>query len=227
MTIQKVHTKNDIDGRQASSDTSGKNSGLAGTLLRAAWLAILLGMAMEGLLLLTTGLGAGSWLPVADLVKNVSWSVFVCVGLAVGTAASKARVPIMGALGLFTAPLAFEASRALHKGTLEALSVAGGPETLSPYLVAVLKGLEYGALGIVIGWVGKRSWGGAAAHASAGLAVGVLFGGTILGLMYSSSPQVPQTADLLSKGLNEVLFPVGCALVLFAAEAMAGKVKGR
>jgi len=43
----------------------------------------------------------------ADLVKNVSWSVFVCVGLAVGTAVTQSRVPVMGFLGLISAPLAF------------------------------------------------------------------------------------------------------------------------
>jgi hypothetical protein len=78
-----------------------------------AWLAILLGIAMEGLLLLLgAGLGEslGQGLIVADLVGNVSWSVFVCVGLAVGTAVANARVPVMGLLGLLAAPSAFEIS---------------------------------------------------------------------------------------------------------------------
>ena len=48
--------------------------------MRVAWLAILLGLAMEGLLLLLgTDLGdlLGLKPIVAGLVKNVSWSVFV------------------------------------------------------------------------------------------------------------------------------------------------------
>jgi hypothetical protein len=96
----------------------------------------------------------------------------------VGTAVAKARVPLMGTLGLLSAPLAFEASRVMHKGTLEALAAtgeiaSGGSSTL---LVAVIKGLEYGCLGLAIGWVGTRPWGGAVAHAAMGLAIGLVFG---------------------------------------------------
>jgi hypothetical protein len=43
-----------------------------------------------------------------------------------------------------------------HKGTLEALAVSGsGGEELYPLLVAVIKGLEYGCLGLGIGWVSQ------------------------------------------------------------------------
>jgi hypothetical protein len=198
--------------------------------LRVAWLAILLGLAMEGLLLLL-GTGFGDLLGlkpiVAGLVKNVSWSMFVCVGLALGTTLSKIRVPAMGLLGFLAAPLAFEVSRVLHKGTLEALAVSGGgSDDLSPLLIAVIKGLEYGCLGIALGWLGHRPWGGAIAHVAAGLVVGLVFGGLILLLLLGSSPQ-PPAADLVSRGMNEVLFPVGCALALFSAGALGERVAAR
>src|ERR671916_446097 len=187
------------------------SSDLGATLLRAAWLAILLGLVMEALLLLLGGaLGdvLGLRPLVADLVRSISWSVFVCVGLAVGTAVAKARVPLMGVLGLLSAPLAFEASRVMHKGTLEALAAtgeiaSGGSSTL---LVAVIKGLEYGCLGLAIGWVGTRPWGGAAAHAATGLAIGLVFGGSLPGLALVSAPEPLATADLVSRGFNEILF---------------------
>jgi hypothetical protein len=79
--------------------------------LRVAWLAVALGLAMEALLLLlASGFGEVLGLKslVADLVRNVTWAAFVCVGLAVGTTLSKIRVPAMG----------FEVSRSVHKGTL-------------------------------------------------------------------------------------------------------------
>jgi hypothetical protein len=185
---------------------------------------------MEGVLLLL-GIGFGDLLGlgpiVADLVKNVSWSVFVCVGLAVGTAVSKARVPTMGILGFLSAPLAFEVSRVLHKGTLEALAAAGdGGDGVSPFLVAFVKGLEYAVLGMAIGWVGGRSWGGAAAHMGMGLAVGLVFGGAILALTMESTPQPPPT-DLFTQGVNEILFPVGCSLVLFSAGALGKRLANR
>ena len=211
-----------------SSDVTPTHLGV--TLLRVAWLAIVLGLVMEGfLLLLGTGfgnlLGLGSI--VADLVKNVSWSVFVCVGLALGTTLSKMRLPAMGLLGLLTAPLAFEVSRVLHKGTLQALAdIGGGGDELSPFLVALIKGLEYGCLGMAVAWLGRRPWGGAAAHLTAGLMVGLVFGGLILLLLLGSSPQPPAT-DLASRGMNEVLFPVGCSLVLYSAGALGERVAAK
>src|ERR671917_544243 len=118
-------------------------------LLRVAWLAILLGLGMEVLLLVLGGavgdvLGVGPI--VADFVRNITWSVFVCVGLAVGTAVAKARVPIMGALGL-------------------------------------------------------------------------VFGSVEIALASTVAP-LPPVPDLLVEGVNEVLFPVGCALVLFSANVL-------
>ncbi len=77
---------------------------------------------------------------VADLVRNVTWSVFVCAGLAVGTAVVRARAPVMGLLGL----------------------VSG-----------------------------------------------------------------PPTSDLFVEGVNEVLFPVGCALVLYSAGVLGKKTASR
>lgn len=104
------------------------SSNIAATLLRVAWLAILLGMAMEGiLLLLSAGLGdfLGIWSIVAELARNVSWSVLVCLGLSVGKAVQSARVPVMGLLGFLVAPAAFEISRVIHKGAIQALAISG------------------------------------------------------------------------------------------------------
>ena len=61
-------------------DSSPTSPDLGRTLLRVAWLAIALGLAMEALLLLLGSrfgeiLGVKSI--VADLAKNLSWSVFV------------------------------------------------------------------------------------------------------------------------------------------------------
>jgi hypothetical protein len=183
-----------------------------------AWLAILLGLGMEVVLLLTNGFGDtfGLGSMTAGLVKNVSWSVMVCAGLAVGATISKVRVPLMGFPGFVAAPLAFEVSRVLHKGTLGALAVEGtvaaGP---SPLLLALIKGIEYGRLGLTIAWVSRRSWG---------LVVGVLFGGAILVLQYGSGST--SVAELFPSAINELLFPVGCSLVLFSA-GVVGKMAVR
>ncbi|QIN82075.1 hypothetical protein GBA63_05035 [Rubrobacter tropicus] len=205
----------------ANTESSAPN--LGPRLMRAAWLAILLGLGVEVVLLTISVFGGpGSPTFVADLVKSVTWSVFVCVGLAVGTAISRARVPLMGLLGLLSAPAAFEVSRALHKGTIEALALSGGTDAggTPTILLAVLKGVEYGCLGLAVGWVGDHTRGGAAAHVAAGLAVGAVFGGSILGLVYGMAPGSFSASDLLARGINELLFPVGCALVLFSAKSL-------
>ncbi len=200
--------------------------GLGAALLRVAWLAVLLGLGMEALLVLVAlGLGSlpGPGSAVADLVKQVSWSVFVCVGLAIGTAVSKLRVPLMGVMGFLAAPAAFAVARFLHQSATKALAVSGtvSSSDVSLVLIALLKGVEYGCLGLVVGWVGQRVWGGAFAHVAAGLAVGVVFGGAIISLTYSASPEPLPAAQVVSQGINEILFPVGCALVLFVAAAVA------
>lgn len=203
-----------------------QNAGI--TLLRVAWLAVALGLAMEALLLLlAAGFGEALGLEtiVADLVRNVTWAAFVCVGLAVGTTLSKIQVPAMGFFGLLAAPLAFEVSRSVHKGTLQALDLAGAEgAAASPVLLAIIKGVEYGCLGLLVGWIGGRAWGGVLAHALAGLAVGIVFGGAILALTLGAAPGPVPTSDLISKGLNELLFPIGCALVLFSAGALGSRI---
>jgi hypothetical protein len=226
-----------INGKQKTSEataarpTASPLRNLQTTLLRTAWLAILLGLAMEALLLLlAAGFGLFSGLNpiVADVTKQLSWSVFVCVGLALGTTASKLRAPLMGVLGLLAAPLAFTLARTFHKGILEALAVAGtAPGAPSLLLVALIKGAEYGFLGAAIGWVGRRPWGGMAAHIGVGLVAGVFFGGAMVTLKASVAPAPLRSAELVCQGVNELLFPVGCSLVIFCAEALGKRVAGR
>lgn len=202
---------------------------LGATLLRVAWLAILLGFAMEGLLLLIgAGFGKSLGLGVlaADLLRNVSWSVFVCVGLAVGTTVAKARLPVAGLAGFLAAPAAFEISRVVHKGVAEALAITGEAAAGAPFAVAVVKGLEYGCLGMAVAWIGRRPWGGAAAHAATGFLIGLVFGGVILGITLVAVPD-SSTVALISQGVNEILFPVGCALVLFSAAALGKRLARR
>jgi hypothetical protein len=203
---------------------------LGSTLLRVAWLAILLGFAMETLLLLfmagfeiLPGLGP----MVAELIGKVSWSALVCAGLALGTAASKARAPLMGLLGLLVAPLAFHVSRTLQQGVAKTLEVASAGTSVGSYtliLLALLKAVEYACLGLAIGWIGRRPWGGALAHLAVGLAVGILFGGAILSFTYWTAPEPLAAADLFSRGANEILFPVGCSLVLYSATVLGERV---
>ena len=62
------------------------------------------------------------------------------------------------------------------------------------------------------------------AHVAVGLAAGIIFGGAIVAATYYTSPESPTTADLIVRGFNELLFPVGCALVLFSAQALGKRL---
>ena len=211
-----------------SSATKGSN--LVATLLRVAWLSVLLGLGAEALLLL---LAAGSGLVpelgeiVAACVQKISWAFIVCTGIAIGTTVSSAlRTPLMGILGLLAAPVAFHVARTLHQGTKEALEITGGTASVggSVLLLTLIKGIEYACLGAAIGWIGRRPWGGLLLHALVGLAIGILFGSTILALTYATAPEPPSTPALISRGIEEFFFPVGCSLVLFSAQALGNRL---
>ena len=131
-----------------------------------------------------------------------------------------------GILGLLAAPVAFTVSRSLHQGAVKLSRSPGRWPTLLPLLLlAVLKAVEYACLGVAIGWIGRRAWGGLSAHVATGLLLGLVFGGTIVALTYQMSPEPLATAALVSRGANEILFPVGCSLVLFAATAMGKRTE--
>jgi hypothetical protein len=89
-----------------------------------------------------------------------------------------------------------------------------------PLWVLAIKAAEYACLGLALGWVGRRAWGSALGHLAVGLMTGVVFGGVFLAVVVQSAPGPLSTPALLAKGVNELLFPVGCALVVFIAEVL-------
>jgi hypothetical protein len=165
-------------------------SGPWATLLRVAWLAIVLGLLLQlALLLVTAGFGnvAGSRSLLAETCRTVSWSLLVCVGVALGRVAAKARVPPEGVTGLLAAPLALTAANTVQKGVAEALNAAGPHPGPAPLWVLAIKAAGYGCLGLALGWVGRRARGSARGHVTAGLVTGIVFGGAFLTLVVQSA----------------------------------------
>jgi hypothetical protein len=102
------------------------------TLLRVAWLAILLGLLLQlAMLLVAVGFGTapGPGPLLAETLKTVSWSLLVCVGVALGRVAAKGQVPLEGVTGLLAAPLALTAANTVQKGIaqLATLRVPASP----------------------------------------------------------------------------------------------------
>jgi hypothetical protein len=56
--------------------------------------------------------------------------------------------------------------------------------------------------------------------------VGLSFGSVELALAAGATPP-PPAADLFVEGVNEVLFPVGCSLVLYSAGVLGKKTADR
>lgn len=178
-------------------------------LLRGAWLGVLLGLVIEGLLLSVQI--AQDQLPepiriVADTVQKMSWSSLVCAALAAGQAVARSRTALAGAIGLVGAPIAFLLARSLHKATLEMLG-NGAASTATPWLGAGIKGVEYALLGVAILWLVKRnaSW---KAYAWVGAATGAVSYGLVLWLL-------PAGGDAVQRAIVEIAHPVGCALAVY------------
>jgi hypothetical protein len=195
-------------------------------LLRIAWASVLLGLVIEVLVLLAAllfGARPGVRTVLAETVQKVAWSTIVCLGLGIGTSLAKTAPPIAGVFGLVAGPIGFVVARALHQGVSQALGVAlGGVAHPGVAVLAILKGVQYGGLGHGLAWAGKRFGGGVGAHLLTGLAIGVVFGGLTLFLM---SPLA--TIALVTRGINEILFPVGCSLVIYSAGALQARATAK
>lgn len=206
-----------------------KNQNVLEILVRTAWLSILLGLGMEVVLLIAAA-GFKNSLTlkpiIADVVQKVSWSYLVCVGLAVGTAVSKMRGVAMGLAGLMAAPIGFYLARILHKSAAQALDIAlpaaSGP---SPIILALIKACEYAVLGVFLSGLSEKSSAGIKQHVLCGLGVGLCFGGLIIFLTAAQTTAPLSVFSLVSRGLNEILFPVGCSLVIYSAQRLGSRLQ--
>ncbi len=203
----------------AAETADGDSLSLRMNLLRVAWLSIAFGLLLE-LLLVAAGAGItpGLDLSAASILRSATWSFLVCMGVAVGMAIAKGRALIAGMGGLFAAPIAFIAARAVQKATQDltagAASAASSPILSTTLYPAVVRGVEYLCLGAVLAWLADEQHHkrGFVAYGVAGFGIGAIFGGLITLLA--------PAASLLSWVLNELVFPVGCSLIIFASEAL-------
>ena len=204
------------------TDRMAPHASVAAIVLHVCWLSILLGLAIQiSLLIVSVAFGRVIKLNplIVDCAQRTAWSTIVCSSISVALVASKLRDSFAGLAGLLSASVGFKIARAVQKGVGAALGsaplVANGP---APLVLGTIKAVEYACLALVLSWMTKRTQRGAVAHAAIGLAVGVFFGGIALGYTYWTNIKLLNAADVVSRGLNEILFPVGCALVLFATE---------
>lgn len=202
-------------------------SGGLRTVAVVAVLAIVLGFAVQ-LLILATKLLAGGPLPGAtvflDMTQGVTWALLVCTGVGIGVSL-RARATMVGALALIAAPIAIAAAKFSQRLVGSFIDAAEQPAVLSLASISVVRALEYGVLGYLLGTLAQRGEMRAMRYIGAGAAVGLVLGGAVLALMAYVAAQAgtPMGAPKLAAGVvNEMVFPIGCALVIYAGHA-AGK----
>lgn len=215
----------------ASLDHGGAETGAPASctvrkIVTIAWVAILLGFAMQALVL-SARVSAGGQLPgirfLADLVQGITWSVLVCFGVSMGTVLVKLRTVLAGILAAICTPIAIGAANAGQKVMAASLGAVGQPAAVPLVVIAAVKAVEYGLLGWLLSRMVQRGTRGPMPFLLAGAATGLVFGGTITALTWqalAAGGTVPELPRIVGVGVNEVLFPIGCALVIFLAQTV-------
>jgi hypothetical protein len=200
---------NDKNARRHLSPAEGRRVRI--NLLRVAGLAIVLGLLMEGILVA----GGKDAATLANLLDKGLWPFLVCMALAVGQAVADGWEGRAGLFGLITTPIAFTGAKVIQKGLSDMLDQTTNGVLVDGSLLveAGLRGVEYAALAAGLTWLGRKHWAGALAHVALGAVVGAVFG-LIIALFLAPS-------SLIAWLVKEIVFPTGCALIIFVSETLA------
>lgn len=198
-------------------------------ILKVAWLAIVLGFVMQ--ILASAAAWIGGKEPqlkefLAEGAAKISWSTIVCVGLALGAAASKMRTAYTGFAGFLAAPVGFIAARTTQKSTTQAFGMTAPAAIATGIFVTILllKAAEYASLGALLARLGEKPKATLGSFLGVGLAIGLLFGTLILLVFYYGGVQAGKplpTPRLLAQAVNEIVFPIGCSFVIYASGVFA------
>lgn len=218
---------------ELTPDVRAADAALARRIMRVAWWSILLGLALEAVVLTIQSLGAKT--PAlatiaADTAQKVTWSVFVCAALAIANSAAKAvRALACSATGLLCAPAAFILAKSSHKAVNTALDGTAAALTAapSPWVLAGIKAAEFAALGFLAGRMTARGEARLKHFAFVGAGVGAVFGAIFVGYVRAASAPTPPAVAAVAGMANEILYPTGCAIVLYASDALGPRLMTR
>lgn len=189
-----------------------------------ALLSVLLGFVMQGFILaakLAGGNAPAGVLFISDLAQGVTWSFFVCTGVSIGVFLSKARASVAGLIALASAPIAVAFAKSAQKTMNGILKVADQPAVLSLATISILRAIEYGILGWLLAKLVQQDSLKIDRYTGSGVLIGVVFGGAIAFLTYSSSVTMGTALTLpktLGTVVNEVGSPIGCALLIYIGQ---------
>lgn len=207
--------------RQSASDPARETGRALETIARIAALAVCLGFFVQLAVLGAKSL-AGASVPMAafaaDVAGGVAWSTVVCAGTAIGVSLLRANAVAAGFAAALFAPLAVAASKAANQIVASSLVAASKPAAVSFVGLAATKSVEYGLLGFLLAALAKKGVAKPAPYLGAGAAAGLVFGGLALWLK-SLAGAAP--VELAATAVNEMLFPVGCAAVVYVGAVVA------
>lgn len=195
-------------GRRRLSAAEGQR--LRINLGRVAALAAGLGLLMEALL----ALGGAATATLSSLLDKGLWPFLVCLAVAVGQSLAGASPPRAGAFAALLTPAAFLLAKVSQKGAVTLLdgTAPGALVTEALLLEAGIRAVEYAVLAAALTWLARQPWSGVVAYLGAGAGVGLLFG------LVSAAILPPET--LIGWAVEELVFPIGCALIIFVSETM-------
>jgi hypothetical protein len=156
--------------------------------------------------------GAGSF--ILDGLSKVPWALLVCLGLWAALAAGPKRRLGIALVGLLVVPTASLAARSVLE-VAHSLAFASSVAA-NPLAIAIVRGAEYAALGALLAWFAGHEETGAHHFAVAGLLIGLVFGGVMLALTQQAGLDSLNAPGLIAWGINELGFPLGCALIVFS-----------
>jgi len=195
---------------------------LAATLLRVAWMSIVLGLFVQATVMLVQATWPASW--ASELLGKITWSVFICTALAIASAASKAAPGMVGLMGLMAAPVSVAAARTVQKTVAGGMSGAAAAAPIvvapGPWELAILKGVQYA----IFGWLICRAQrkGTLKAHLAVSVPIGVAFAVYIVCRAWATTPpDMLKPLGLIARGVGDASATVGCSVVLWAAVALA------
>ena len=216
---------------QAESADLDQANAVIRKIATIALLAIALGFAIQGLVLVAKLAAANNivWANiVVDVVGGVAWALLVCTGVGIGTSIVKARPLIAGFVALVCALIAIALAKASQKAMSGLMGAVEQEAALSLGTISLLRAVEYGLLGWLLSRLvqlgEERSW----PYVRTGIAIGVVFGGAIAYFAYHvalSKGMQPGAAQIASSIVNEVIFPIGCATVIYIGQLVGRSAK--
>lgn len=202
------------------------NSAYASKLLRVAWMSIVLGLVVQGVVIAITRTMPQSL--AAELAGKFTWSVIVCTAVAIASIASKALPPVVGAMGLLAAPLAIAAARTVQKAVASGMSgstattVATATPAPGAWELAIAKAVQYAVFGWLICRAQKK--GTLAAHLAVSVPIGVVFALYLAWRTWTTTePEALKPLVIAAKSIGDATATIGCSVVLWAGVSLAAK----